>query len=89
MVSCEIITGRICTPLVGAYLPPSMLNHLIYIKDALCRFQVLDAIVLGDLSIDLDDVQSPQSQLMEDLLTKCLALLTWSGTFSSASSFGT
>ena len=32
VVSCEIVTGPTQTPLVGAYFPPSTLEHLPYIK---------------------------------------------------------
>ena len=73
VVSCEIIAGRIRTPLVGAYLLPSTLNHLPDLEEDLYRFQVLYPIFIGDLNIDLDAIRSPRiprSHLMADLLVE-------------------
>ena len=70
MVSCEIVTGPTRTPLVGAYLLSSKLEHLPDVKEALQCFNVRDSIFLGDLNVDLDDVQSSRSQWVVDLLTE-------------------
>ena len=57
MVICKIITGLIRTPLVSVYFPPSTLNDLLYLEEALKRFK--DPIVLGDLNMDLEKARSP------------------------------
>ena len=68
MVSFKIVTGRIHTPLSGAYLPPLKLYHLLDLKEALHRFRCPDLIVLGDINVDLDNVQSSRSQRVAYLL---------------------
>ena len=68
-MSCKIATRHTQTPLVGAYPPPSMLDHLPYFEEALQKFKGLDPIVLGYFNVDLDDTQSLCSQFMVDLLT--------------------
>ena len=60
MVSCELVTGLTRTPLVGAYLPPSNLEHLQDLEESLKRFK--EPIVLGDLNVDLNDARSSRSQ---------------------------
>ena len=70
MVRCDIVTGPTHTPLVGAYLPPLMLEHLPDVKEALQRFKGRDPIVLGDLNVDLDGARISRSQCMADLLTE-------------------
>ena len=39
VVSCEIFTGHTRTPIVGAYLPPSTLEHLPDLYEALQHFK--------------------------------------------------
>ena len=68
MMVCEIVTGRIWTPLIGAYLPPLMLYHLPDFEEFLQRFKGLDLIVLGDLNVELEDVSSSRIQRVADLL---------------------
>ena len=68
MVICNLVTGLIRTPLVGAYLPPSTLEYLPDLEEALKRFK--DPIVLGDLNVDLCKVRSPRNQRVEDLLAE-------------------
>ena len=66
VISCDPITGHTCTPLVGAYLPPSALDQLPDLEDHLRRFR--DPIFLGDLDMDIDKARSPRSQQVADLL---------------------
>ena len=66
MASCELVIGLILTPFVGAYLPPSTIEHLPDQEEALKRFKY--PIVLGDLNADLDEARSLQIQKMADLL---------------------
>ena len=73
VVSCEIVTGPTQTPLVGAYFPPSTLEHLPYIKEALQRLKGWVPIILGDIKVDLDDAWSSRVQRVADLLMEyCL-----------------
>ena len=60
VVSCEIITGLTRTPLVGAYLPLLIMEHLIDLEEALQHFR--DPVVLGDLNMDLDEARILRSQ---------------------------
>ena len=52
VLSCEIFTRINRNPLVGAYLPPSTLKHLLDLEEALQRFR--EPIYLEDLNVDLD-----------------------------------
>ena len=68
VVSCKFVTRITQTPLVGAYLPPSTLEHLPDLEEALKRFK--DPITLGDLNMDLDKARILWSQQMADLLSE-------------------
>ena len=68
VVSCEIITGLTRTPLVGAYLPLLIMEHLIDLEEALQHFR--DPIFLGNLNVDLDETRIPRSQRVADLLAE-------------------
>ena len=57
VVSCKLVTGIIRTPLVCAYLPPPILEHLPDLEEALKRFKY--PIFLGYLNVDLDKTRSP------------------------------
>ena len=70
LVSCKIVTWPTRTPLVGAYLPLSMMEHLLDIEEALQLFKGWDTIVLGDLNVELYNAWVLQSQRMADLLTE-------------------
>ena len=66
VVSCKIVTGLTCTPLVGAYLYLSTLKHLPDLEENLQRFR--DPIFLSDMNVDLGEERSLRSQLVADLL---------------------
>ena len=53
VVSCKIIYGYQQTLIIGAYLPPSTLDHLVDLEEALDRFPDRDPIVLRDLNTDI------------------------------------
>ena len=53
VVVCEIVTGGIQMLVIGAYLPPSMLDRLPDLEEALNSFPDRDAILLGDLNADI------------------------------------
>ena len=38
VVSCKLVAGNQQTPLIGEYLPPSTLDKLTYLEEALNRF---------------------------------------------------
>ena len=59
MVICEVITDK-KTPLTGTYLPPSTLEHLTDLEEALTHFQNQEPIVLGDLNTNIQS-QNPRS----------------------------
>ena len=66
VVSCEIVTGITWILLVRAYLPPSMLEHLPKLEEAIQYFK--DPIFLGYLNMDLDEARSLRSQRVSDIL---------------------
>ena len=68
MVSCELINRLTRTPLVGAYLPLSTLDHLPDLEEYLKRFKY--PIVLGYLNMDLGETRSPRSHQVADLLAE-------------------
>ena len=53
VVSCEVDFCVKRTPLVGAYLPPSTLENIPDLEEALPHFRYLDPIVLGDLNVNI------------------------------------
>ena len=64
MVSCDVSTGIKRTPLVGAYLPSSTLEHLPDLEEVLTRFKDQDPVVLGDLNNDIGQSQNPRIQMI-------------------------
>ena len=68
VVRCRIIAGLTCTPRVVTYLPPSTLEHLSDLEEALQRFR--EPIVLGDLYVDLKETRSLLIQHVSNLLAK-------------------
>ena len=68
LVNCKIVTGLTWTPLVGAYLTLSTLEHLYDLEEALQPFR--EPIVLGDLNVDLDKARKFWSQRVSDLLAE-------------------
>ena len=68
IVICEVVTDRKCTLIIGAYLPPSTLEHLPDLEKALTRFQDQYPIVVGDLNSDLGQSQNPHIQQVSALL---------------------
>ena len=67
-MSSEIVSVTQWTPLIGFYLFPTTLDHLIYLKDALNSFMGRDPIVLGDLNADLGRMGNPQEKHVADFL---------------------
>ena len=68
VVSCKIVIGLIWNPLVGAYLPPLMLEHLPGLEEALQHFR--DPTVFWDLNVELNKARSLRSQCVSELLTE-------------------
>ena len=60
MVTCKIVAGDQQTPLIGAYLSQSTLDHL-YDPG---RYPI----VLGDLNMDIGRLRNPQDQQVADFL---------------------
>ena len=70
MVSCKVITvtnGK-WSLIISAYLPPSILYHLLDLEEALTCFCDQNSIVLGYLSANIGQAQNPRSQKVYDLL---------------------
>jgi exonuclease III len=55
IISCLLVTGNKSTPLIGAYLPPSHLDNLPHLMEALNRYPHQKPILMGDLNIDMAD----------------------------------
>ena len=68
VVSCEVVRGTYRTPIIGAYLLPTTLDHLPDIEEALEQFRGQDPILMGDLNVDLDEAQNQCSQLVANML---------------------
>ena len=58
VVSCDIITGLTGNPLVGTYIPPSIMEHLPDLEEVLKCFR--DPIVLRHLNVDLNEARRPR-----------------------------
>ena len=69
MVSCEVITKIQHTPIIGTYLPPSTLENLPDLEEALTCFRYRYPIVIGDLISDIGKPQNSCIQQFTDLLT--------------------
>ena len=68
VVNCEVVTVNKWNPLLGAYLPPSTLEHLPDLEEVLTRFWDQYPIVLGELNADIGHSQNPLSQHVADLM---------------------
>ena len=68
VMSCEITSGNQKTPLIGAYLPPSTLDHLSDLEEVLNCFQIREPFILGDLNADIGCLRNPRDQKVADLL---------------------
>ena len=68
LVRCDIVGGGKRTPLISAYLLPSILEKLTDLEEALTRFWDQDTIVLGDINSDICQAQNPHSQQVMDLM---------------------
>ena len=66
VVICEVFAGKL-TSLIRSYLPPSTLDHLLDLVEALARFQDQDQIVVGDVNSNIQ-AQKPRSQQVTELL---------------------
>ena len=53
VLSCLLKSGHKTFPIIGCYLPPSHLDDLPDLVEALTRFPTQNPIVLGDLNVDL------------------------------------
>ena len=68
MVSCKIVSGGKWTPLIGAFPPPSNIDHLPDLEEALNRFLGRNYILMGDLNAGTSRLQNPWSQEVSDFL---------------------
>ena len=70
VVSCDVVRGSPRTPLIGAYLSPTMLTHLPDIEKALEHFRCQYLILMGDLNVELYEDQNLRIQIVADMLTE-------------------
>ena len=72
VVRCEVfnVTDRKRKPVIGAYLPPSTLEHLPDLEESLTSFREHYPIVLGDISANFFQSHNPRSHQVADLLMK-------------------
>ena len=70
MVIYEFFTDGKRTLIIGAYLLPSILEHLPDLEEALTHFRYQYTIVLGDLNSAIGKSQKPHSQYVADLLAE-------------------
>ena len=78
LVICNVVLGCKQTPLIGAYLFPSTLDHLTNLEKYLTRFRCQDPIVLRSINNDIGQSQNPFSQKVSDLLMESrLVDLLW------------
>ena len=54
--------------LIVSHLPPSILDHLLYLEESLNRFPGRDTVVLGDLNADIGRLRNPLGQQVAYLL---------------------
>ena len=59
VVSWEVVAGIKRLPIIGTYLPTSILEHLPYLEDAMTCFRYQDHIVLENLKANIVQSQNP------------------------------
>ena len=70
VVSCEVFRGTSRTPIIGSYLPPTMLDHLPNVEDTLEGFCGQYLILMRYLNVDLHESRNPLSHLFSDILAE-------------------
>ena len=68
VVICDFVAGYQRTPLIGVYLPPSTLDHLPDLNEALNRFPGRDPVILGYLNTDISLLRNPWDQQVAGFL---------------------
>ena len=68
VVRCELVTGNQITPIIGAYLPPPTLYHMLDMEEALNCLLGRDHVVLGGINADIVRLMNPQYQHVADFL---------------------
>ena len=68
-ISAIVVTGDVRSPVVGVYLPPSSLDSLPDLDEALARFPGQKVSVLGDLNVDLMQPTNPRSHAVAAVLS--------------------
>ena len=62
MVICKIVSSAKRTLLIGAYLPPSTLNHLPDLEEVIKLLPGSYPIVMEDLNAEIGRLQNPRNQ---------------------------
>ena len=76
MVICEVFTGKL-TPLTEEFVPPSTLDHLTGLVEALTHFWYQNSILLGDLHINIQDHKQLSQHVAELLMEFGLVYLRY------------
>ena len=67
-VRCDIVSGDQETPLIGVYLPPSTLYHLLDLEENFYLFIGRYPIVLGNLNAEIGRLRNPHNQHVSDFM---------------------
>ena len=68
VVSCILVAGNQLMPLIGAYLPPSTLDLLPDLEEALNLLPGREPIILGYINVGIRRLSNPRDQQVENLL---------------------
>ena len=67
-MSAMIVSGNSRFGIVGAYVPPSDTTTSVHIAAALSRFPSRKVILVGDLNLDLDSIETDRDVEIADIL---------------------
>jgi len=68
VIFAMIISGNSRYGIVGAYVPPSDITTLVHIAAALGRFHSRKVILVGDLNLDLDSIETDRDMEIANTL---------------------
>ena len=63
-----IVSGNLWYGVVGAYVPPTDTTTSVHIATALARFPSRKVILVGDLNLDLDSLETDRDMEIADIL---------------------
>ena len=63
-----IVSGNLHYGIVGVYAPPSDTTTLVHIAEALGHFQDRNVILVGDLNLDFDSIETDRDMEIANIL---------------------